>query len=91
MHKKVAEFVGANAEAVIDAAIMDGVLMSEYKAGVEKLIKQDNQGEELKELEEWLTSVVWQMIECASSNIAAGHQIRVYIDFLGVLSNCIKQ
>lgn len=89
LHQKVVEFIDANNEAVLDAALMDDVLMSEYKAGVAKLNNQ-GESEEKKELIGWLASVVWQMIECASSNIATGHQLPVYVDFVSSLSRSIK-
>lgn len=90
LHQKVVEFIDANNEAVLDAELMDDVLMSEYKAGVTKLNNQ-GESEEKKELTEWLASVVWQMIECASSNIAAGHQLPVYADFVSCLSHSIGE
>lgn len=88
LHQKVAEFIDANNEAVLDAELMDDVLMSEYKAGVAKLNNQ-GESEEKKELTEWLASVVWQMVKCASSNIATGHQLPVYVDFVSNLSRSI--
>lgn len=88
LHQKVAEFIDANNEAVLDAELMDDVLMSEYKAGVARL-NNNERSEEKKELIGWLASVVWQMIECASSNIAAGHQLPVYVDFVSNLSRSI--
>lgn len=89
LHQKVVEFIDANNEAVLDAALMDDVLMSEYKAGVARL-NNNERSEEKKELIGWLASVVWQMIECASSNIATGHQLPVYVDFVSSLSRSIK-
>lgn len=81
-YKKVADFINANYADTLDNGLMDDVLFSEYKAGVEKLSCAERDEEQCVNLERWLGVIIGQMVECAKDNIAVGRRYNVYEKFL---------
>lgn len=80
-HQKVVEFLNNNYKAVIDGGLMDEVLMNEYKASVAKLDNSD--------IAAWLGNTLWQVVLCASANLAKGKTDAIYADLIKCVAEVV--
>jgi hypothetical protein len=87
----VVAFVEANYGAILDAGLMDEVLMEEYKQSVIKLeeFKTASSKEKQKQAEQ-LGFVLWTMVDNASQNIASGRYNPVHVELLKAISEIIN-
>lgn len=90
LHKKMAIFFDQNYESLLDAGLIDDVLVGEYKIGAVKLDKiSKSYVEEQKKQTDWLCTILWQMVESVSFNIASGHHNPIYSSLLQRLTESL--
>ena len=86
LHEKIAAFIDRNYADFLDAGLMDDILVNEYKAGVAKLSCCNNS---TKETLAGLSTILWQVVECASECLAEGRKDSVYKDVIGIVAEAI--
>ena len=86
MYEHVAMYLDSHYESVIDAGLTDDILLAEYKAGLASISDTNLDEEERQKQIDWLSILVWQMIECSVNNLAEGRKNLVYANFIKTIS-----
>lgn len=92
LHREVVVFVENNYEAVLDADLMDDILVREYRLGVEKLTSiLDPETDQTEIQRRTLDIILMQTVSCAADNLSIGRTIPIYKEFLSCVAETINR